>query len=130
MKQEEAQGVDPSNVQRKGRTPGPGGQDSDFDVRGHAFRPPRFRKSQKSRCAEPEEDGDDNFDDDDDISPGTNAGDRNVNHTSDSSPCGRGQNDESHDSPVEMNRSGNRSGHLKSEERINARIDDLARYST
>ena len=96
--------MDPTNLGRKGGLHGSGGHDSDFDVRRHAFRPPKFRKSQK-RCAEQEEEAQ-NYEDDD------NAG----------SPNDARNNTNLSPSETQQKTSD------KAEERISARIDHLAKY--
>lgn len=57
--QEETQGVNP--IRRRQRLSASGSQhDPEADVRKHAFRPPRFRKSHRNKCSD--RDNDDNFD--------------------------------------------------------------------
>jgi hypothetical protein len=52
-------------VRRHQRLSGSVSQEHEGDVRKHAFRPPRFRKSYRNRCSEREEDNVDNYDEDD-----------------------------------------------------------------
>lgn len=52
-------------VRRHQRLSGSASQEHEGDVRKHAFRPPRFRKSQRNRCSEREDDNVDNYDEDD-----------------------------------------------------------------
>jgi hypothetical protein len=49
-------------VRRHQRLSGSASQEHEGDVRKHAFRPPRFRKSQRNRCSERDEDNADNYD--------------------------------------------------------------------
>ncbi|XP_059351995.1 potassium voltage-gated channel subfamily H member 6-like isoform X6 [Daphnia carinata] len=63
LRDEEAVGLNP--VRRYQRLSGSASQDHEADVRNHAFRPPRFRKSHRNRCSDRDEDNLDNYDEDD-----------------------------------------------------------------
>ncbi|XP_046437357.1 potassium voltage-gated channel subfamily H member 6-like isoform X3 [Daphnia pulex] len=63
LRDEESVGLNP--VRRHQRLSGSASQEHEGDVRKHAFRPPRFRKSQRNRCSEREDDNVDNYDEDD-----------------------------------------------------------------
>nr|CAH0100113.1 unnamed protein product [Daphnia galeata] len=63
LRDEESVGLNP--VRRHQRLSGSASQEHEGDVRKHAFRPPRFRKSYRNRCSERDEDNVDNYDEDD-----------------------------------------------------------------
>ena len=65
-------------VRRHQRLSGSASQEHEGDVRKHAFRPPRFRKSYRNRCSERDEDNVDNYDEDDEDREDSSAVAKNI----------------------------------------------------
>lgn len=145
-RQEETQGV--NLVRRRPRLSASGSQDPEADVRKHAFRPPRLRKSQRTKCSADRGDEDfDNYDEDDEdrgdssilannsstdfknnTSAGVGVSQGQTSPSTGAKSCEETHNKNSSNTPIQSNSGSSPSGSQnQSTEAINARIDHLSR---
>lgn len=133
-------------VRRYQRLSGSASQDHEGDVRKHAFRPPRFRKSHRNRCSERDEENLDNYDEDDEdhdesstfAKNNTDLGNPVVavvsqsiqqsKDVNDTENTGESSTQKASDTPLHFSSGFTASeGHPQSMDQINNRIDHLSR---
>ncbi|XP_045027334.1 potassium voltage-gated channel subfamily H member 6 isoform X5 [Daphnia magna] len=144
LRDEETVGLNP--VRRYQRLSGSASQDHEGDVRKHAFRPPRFRKSHRNRCSERDEENLDNYDEDDEDHDESSTFAKNntdlgnpvvavVSQTiqqskdvNDTENTGESSTQKASDTPLHFSSGFTASeGHPQSMNQINNRIDHLSR---